>query len=245
MFSKPTLYSKADGSKYMLDVAEYTLQEGKVNAIIDLFNGVADTLSKYKDTKDRAKNPDYLRGVIKGQMKFVEDDRAKEIYESLKSFPLGETAKRNLVVQTIAEIEGELYGEMERYEINLSMFRRDMKKPIAPDDDLVISKGKDKCSVSIRDGFMEELRNSMIRELSPNDLEDCEAFRKAIQLLWSLADKGYSLADGFAVSPNDGQPMFIPSVIDKLMRKDVVNNRIGRDTLIKDETILNQLHKKV
>ena len=58
MLRKPTLHTRADGSKYMLDVAEFTLQEGKVNALIELFNGVAETLTKYKDTKDRAKNPD-------------------------------------------------------------------------------------------------------------------------------------------------------------------------------------------
>ena len=105
MFSKPTLHTRADGSKYMLDVAEFTLQEGKVNAMIELFNGVTETLSKYKDTNDRAKNPDYLREVLKGRTDFIERSRANEIYESLKDFPLGERAKTKLIADSIAEID--------------------------------------------------------------------------------------------------------------------------------------------
>jgi hypothetical protein len=177
-------------------------------------------------------------------MKFIEESRASEIYESLKAFPISERAKRNLVKDSIDEIDGELYKDMERYESDLSFFRRDMKKPVSIDDDLTIVVEKKKCSIGIREGFMDELRASMIRELSLGDLEDCETFRKAIQMLWSLADKGYFLADGFAVSPHDGQPTFIPSIIDKLMRKDVVNNPSGRDILITDEKILSKLYKK-
>ena len=240
MFTKPTLHTRVDGSKYMLDVAEFTLQEGKVNTLLDLFNGVAETLTKYKDTKDRAKNPDYLRGVLQGKMTFIEESRANEIYESLKNFPLGERAKSRLVADSIDEIAGELYTDMEIYERNLSYSRNGMKKGISFADDLVITKGKEKCSVALREGFMEELRTSMTREISSSEIEDNETFRKAIQLLWSLADKGYYLADGFAVS-YDGQPIFTPSIIDKLMKKDVVNNPDGRDSLISDEKLFNSL----
>ena len=242
MFSKPTLHTRADGSKYMLDVAEFTLQEGKVNAMIELFNGVTETLSKYKDTNDRAKNPDYLRGVLKGRTDFIERSRANEIYESLKDFPLGERAKTKLIADSIDEIDGELYKELERYAFNALFYRRDMKKPISIDDDLVITAGEDKCSVSIREGFMDELRTSMTREITTSELDDNETFRKAIQLLWSLSDKGYSLADGFSLS-GDGQPVFTPSLVDILMRKDVVSNPKGRNSLITDEKLLNELHR--
>ena len=240
MFTKPTLHTRADGSKYMLDVAEFTLQEGKVNTLLDLFNGVAETLTKYKDTKDRAKNPDYLRGVLQGKMTFIEESRANEIYESLKDFPLGERAKSRLVADSIDEIAGELYADMELYERDLSYSRNGMKKAISFAEDLVITKGKDKCSISIREGFMEELRISMTREISPEDIQDNETFRKAIQMLWSLADKGYHLSDGFSHSFN-GEPVFMPSVIDKLMRKEVVNNRNGRDAMISDESLFNSI----
>lgn len=242
MFSKPTLHTRADGSKYMLDVAEFALQEGKVNAFIELFNGVAETLTKYKDTNDRAKNPDYLRGVLKGRTDFIEKSRANEIYESLKNFPLGERAKTKLVADSIDEIDGELYEELERYASNVLFYRRDMKKPISIDDDLVITAGEEKCSVSIREGFIDELRTSMTREILPCEVEDLETFRNAIQLLWSLADKGYQLADTVSIVAGQ-QPVFLPSIVDKLMRKDVAGNPKGRNSLITDENILNQLHR--
>ena len=242
MFSKPTLHTRADGSKYMLDVAEFTLQEGKVNAFIQLFNGIAETLTKYKDTKDRAKNPDYLRGVLKGRTEFIEKSRADEIYESLKNFPLGERAKAKLVADSIDEIDRRLYKEMEQYESNESFIKRDMKSSISIDNDLVITAGEDKCSVSIREGFIDDLRTSMTREISASELDDNETFRKAIQLLWSLADKGYHLSDSFAIVAGQ-QPFFVPSIIDKLMRKDVVSNPKGREILVTDENLLNQLHR--
>lgn len=237
-----TLHTREDGTRYLLDVAEFTLQEGKVNAIIELFNEVAVILSKYKDTKDRAKKPDYLRGVLKGRVDFIEKSRANEIYESLKDFPLGERAKTKLVADTIEEIDGELYKELERYNSNMAFYRRDMKKHISIEDDIVITTGRGKCSVSIREGFIDELRDSMIREIHPTEIDDNETFRKAIRLLWSLAEKGYSLTEGFSISA-EGQPVFMPSVVDRLMRKDVVSNPNGRDSLISDENLLNQLRR--
>lgn len=239
-FTKSILHTRADGSKYMLDVAEFTLQEGKVNTMIELFNGVAETLTKYKDTCDRAKDPDYLRGVLQGKMSFIEDNRASEIYESLKGFPLGERAKDRLVSDTIDEISGGLYSELEKYGRDLEFSRNGMKKPISYADDLVITKKEDRCSVTIREGFIEELRTSMIREISLGEIEDNETFRQAVRLLWSLADKGYYLADRFAVS-QDGQPFTIPSIVDKLMRQDVVSNRSGRETFVSDEQLFNSL----
>lgn len=242
MFTKATLHTREDGSKYMLDVAEFTLQEGKVNTLLDLFNGVAEALTKYKDTKDRAKDPDYLRGVLQGKMNFIEESRANEIYESLKNFPLGERAKSRLVADSIDEIAGELYTDMEKYERDLSYSCRDMKRGVSVMDDLVITTGEDKCSVSLRDGFIEELLASMTREITSRELEDNETFRKAIHLLWSLADKGYQLADSFSIAFGC-EPVFLPSFIDKLMRKDVVSNTNGRDILITDDRLLNELRK--
>ena len=240
MFTKATLHTREDGSKYMLDVAEFTIQKGKVNTLIDLFNWVADTLTKYKDTKDRAKNPEYLRGVLQGKMTFIEENRAEEIYESLKNFPLGERAKSRLVADSLDEIAGELYTDMEKYGRDLSYSCKGMKRGVSVMDDLVITTGEDKCSVSLRDGFIEELLESMTREITSRELEDNETFRQAIEMLWSLAEKGYYLADGFSVSL-DGQPVFTPSVIDKLMRKDVVNNPKGRKTFLSDEKLFNSL----
>ena len=109
-------------------------------------------------------------------------------------------------------------------------------------DDLVITAGEDKCSVSIREGFIDELRTSMTREILPCEVEDLETFRNAIQLLWSLADKGYQLADTVSIVAGQ-QPVFLPSIVDKLMRKDVAGNPKGRNSLITDENILNQLHR--
>lgn len=242
IISKPTLHTRADGSRYLLDVGEFTLQEGKVNAMVELFNGVAETLSQYKDTNDRAKNPDYLRGVLKGRVNFIEESRANEIYESLKSFPLGERAKASLVQQSLDEIPLELNKAMETYFEDWQFIRRDMKANISIDDDLVIVEGDKMCSVSIREGFMDELRASMTREVSNSEIEDNETFRKAIHLLWSLADKGYQLADSFSIAIGC-EPVFLPSCIDKLMRKDVVSNTNGRDILITDDRLLNELRK--
>ena len=243
MFTKPTLHTKADGSKYMLDVAEFTLQEGKVNTIIMLFNEVAHTLTKYKDTKDRAKNPDYLRGVLKRRKDYIEESRASEIYESLKNFPLGERAKSKLVADSIDEIDEELYRELSRYEAQLEFYRRDMIKGISIDNDLIITANEEQCSVYIREGFIDELRTSMIREISQSDLEDNETFRKAIHLLWSLAEKGYSLTEQLSIT-GDGQPIVIPSVVDRLMRSTAVTNKEGRELLISDERLFNELHRQ-
>ena len=242
MVNKPKLHTRADGSRYLLDVAEFTLQEGKVNAMIELFNGVAETLSQYKDTNDRAKNPDYLRGVLKGRVNFIEESRANEIYESLKSFPLGERAKASLVQQSLDEIPIELNKALDTYFNDWQFIRRNMKVAISIDDDVTIVGGGKKCSVSIREGFIDELRASMTREVSDSEIADNETFRKAIHLLWSRADKGYQLADSFSIALGE-QPVFLPSFIDKLMRKDVVTNTNGRDILITDDRLLNELHK--
>lgn len=241
MVNKPTLHTRADGSKYMLNVADFELQEGKVNAMMELFNGVAETLSHFQDTSERAKNPDYLRGVLKGRVNFIEESRANEIYESLKSFPLGERAKATLVQQSLDEIPIELNKAMDAYFNEWQFIRRDMKVNISVDD-VVIVEGDTKCSVSIREGFIDELRDSMTREVSTAELEDTETFRKAIHLLWSLADKGYKLSDSLAIALGQ-QPVFVPSLIDRLMATDAVNNKNGRDNLITDERLLNELHK--
>lgn len=241
MISKLTLHTREDGTKYLLDVGEYELQEGKINALINLFNSVAETLSKYTDTRDRAKNPNYLLGVLKGRIEYIEDSRAEEIFESLKNFPLGEKAKMSLVQQSLDEIPIELNKAMESYALELGFIRRDIKKMISLDNDLVITAGEDMCSVSLREGLLDELRISMIREVSQRELDDNETFRNAIQLLWSLADKGYYLADGIAMSA-DGTPTFTPSIVDRLMRKEVINNPKGRDILLCDERLLNSLY---
>lgn len=241
MFTKPTLHTRKDGSKFMLDIEEYEYQQGKANEIVVIYNKFAETLSKYKETQERAKKAEYLRGVLKGGMDFIENSRAEEIYTALETFPLGERAKASLVAQTIDEFSKNLSLDLKRLFNEYEFTSQDMVKPLSVDDDLEITEGKEKCLIKLRTGFLEEVKIQMTRELSEADLEDGETFKKAIRLLWSLVEKGYYLGYNIAISPYDMQPVFNPSAIDKLIKKEIVNDVNGREEKIKDDEVFNIL----
>ena len=62
MFTRPTLHTRDDGSKYLLDVKELELQLGKATEAVNKYNQIATLLSEYEDTRDRAKSPEYFFG---------------------------------------------------------------------------------------------------------------------------------------------------------------------------------------
>lgn len=224
--NRKKLHRREDGSAFLLDDGNLELQKDSTNSIVEIYNEIAEILSRYEDTRERAKNPDYLRGVLQGYARFVEEDRAREIYDWLKSSPLGEQAKAQFVAETLNGIPGALYQEIEVAKKKTDRLFLDLDKRLTVED-LVIThkKGADRCSVSLREGHFDDLKNSLVVEVSKEALEDVETYRQALGLLYSLAEKGYR----------------VTNYITSFFIQDLVRNPEERKAALTDEELLYKI----
>lgn len=224
--NRKKLHRREDGSAFLLDDGNLELQKDSTNSIVEIYNEIAEILSRYEDTRERAKNPDYLRGVLQGYVRFVEEDRAREIYDWLKSSPLGEQAKAQFVAETLNGIPGALYQEIEVAKKKTDRLFLDLDKRLTVED-LVITykKGADRCTVSLREGHFDDLKSSLIVEVSKEALEDVETYRQALGLLYSLAEKGYR----------------VTNYITSFFIQDLVRNPEERKAALTDEELLYKI----
>lgn len=224
--NRKKLHRREDGSAFLLDDGNLELQKDSTNSIVEIYNEIAEILSRYEDTRERAKNPDYLRGVLQGYVRFVEEDRAREIYDWLKSSPLGEQAKAQFVAETLNGIPGALYQEIEVARKKTDRLFLDLDKRLTVED-LVITykKGADRCTVSLREGHFDDLKSSLIVEVSKEALEDVETYRQALGLLYSLAEKGYR----------------VTNYITSFFIQDLVRNPEERKAALTDEELLYKI----
>lgn len=224
--NRKTLHKREDGSSFLLDDGNFALQKDSTNSIVEIYNEVAEVLSWYEDTRERAKNPDYLRGVLQSYDRFIEEDRTREIYDWLKTSPLGEQAKAQVIEETLNGIPGALYQEIDFAKKRAERFFTDLDKRLTVED-LVIThkKGADKCSVSLREGYFDDLKNSLIVEVSKESLEDVETYRQALGLLYSLAEKGYRVTHSLT----------------SFLSQDLIRNPEERKAALADEVILNKI----
>lgn len=224
--NRKTFHKREDGSSFLLDDGNFELQKDSTNEIVEIYNEVAEILSRYEDTRERAKNPDYLRGVLQSYSHFIEEDRAREIYDWLKSSPLGEQAKAQFVAETLNGIPGALYQEIEVAKKKTDRLFLDLDKRLTVED-LVITykKGADRCTVSLREGHFDDLKSSLIVEVSKEALEDVETYRQALGLLYSLAEKGYR----------------VTNYITSFFIQDLVRNPEERKAALTDEELLYKI----
>lgn len=224
--NRKKLHRREDGSAFLLDDGNLELQMDSTNSIVEIYNEIAEILSRYEDTRERAKNPDYLRGVLQGYVRFVEEDRAREIYDWLKSSPLGEQAKAQFVAETLNGIPGALYQEIEVAKKKTDRLFLDLDKRLTVED-LVITykKGADRCTVSLREGHFDDLKSSLIVEVSKEALADVETYRQALGLLYSLAEKGYR----------------VTNYITSFFIQDLVRNPEERKAALTDEELLYKI----
>lgn len=224
--NRKTLHKREDGSSFLLDDGNFELQKDSTIELVEIYNEVAEILSRYEDTRERAKNPDYLRGVLQSYGRFIEEDRTREIYDWLKTSPLGEQAKAQFVAETLNGIPGALYQEIDVAKRKTDRLFTDLDKRLTVED-LVIThkKGADRCSVSLREGHFDDLKNSLIVEVSKESLEDVETYRQALGLLYSLAEKGYRVTNYLA----------------SFFSQDLIRNPEERKAALADEELLNKI----
>ena len=223
--AKRNLHRREDGSSFLLDDANLELQTHAIEEIVKQYGEIAEILAKYQDTRERAKNPEYLREVLRSSS-FIENDRTREIYDWLKASPLGEQAKAQFVAQTLDSIPGELFRDIDVVRNNMERNFRDLDKRLSPDDLLIaLEEGSEFCSVKLREGYIEDLKASLIVEVSKEALKDVETFRKALGLLYSLAEKGYR----------------VTKHLNGFFRQDLINNPEERKAALTDEELISKL----
>lgn len=225
-----TLHKREDGSHFLFDIAGFELHKKNIEVVVENCNNLAENLTKYEATRERAKKPAYLLGVFKGKAEFIEDERKAEIYKSLEKFPLGEKAKTTLVAQTLEEFEKGMYDDLSRFERQTAGIFPDF------DNALTITADKERCTVSVNEKYIESLRKSMETEVSEERLTDLETFRDAIRKLWSLSDKGYLLTSTLMVL--NELPMTVPSIIEQCM---TITDEITRTERLTDANLINLL----
>lgn len=223
--AKRNLHRREDGSSFLLDDANLELQTCAIEEIVKQYGEIAEILAKYQDTRERAKNPEYLREVLRSSS-FIENDRTREIYDWLKASPLGEQAKAQFVAQTLDSIPGELFRDIDVVRNNMERNFHDLDKRLSPDDLLIaLEEGSEFCSVKLREGYIEDLKASLIVEVSKEALKDVETFRKALGLLYSLAEKGYRVTNH----------------LNGFFRQDLINNPEEREAALTDEELISKL----
>lgn len=211
------LHKREDGSLYLLNEQKYQMMLFKVNEIVQSYDRVSEILSRYEDTRERAKNPEYLKGVLEGGMLFIKQQRAEEVRQWLKGSPLSSAAVENNVKQTIEAIPDEIAVEISETNRAREVLKIGLIKQVTLND-LVIEPGEERCTVSLRDGFEDEIREAMTIEITEDIAKDIDDFRAAMQTLFRLSDKGYNLKQKGGVG-YDGKYQVYPSHVEVMLGK--------------------------
>lgn len=233
------LQTREDGTRYLLDTAAYELQLDRAKEVVEKYNEIAKLLTEYDDTRERAKSPEYLGSVFESGSQFIKDNRAEEIRNAMCSFPIGQRALQRTIDDTIDEMEST--GLFERLDKIRSEIRRINQGASFNIGITALSFSQDKKGkhrISLSSTYAEELHKTMRREVSEEQMEDMETFRKAVGMLWGLCDKGYFLSSPF----NRLHNLHTPSFLDHLM-SDSIANKENRDEKVSDEALLNKLYK--
>lgn len=234
-----TLHIREDGTRYLLNEAEYELQLDKAKEIVEKYNQIAQVLTEYDDTRERVKSPEYLGSVLEFGSQFIKDDRAEEIRNAMRLFPIGQRALQRNIDDTIEEMES--LGLFERLDEIRSDIRFINQGAVSKVGITALSFSQDKSGkhhISLAPTFAEELHKSMRREVSEEQLEDMETFRKAVKMLWGLCDKGYFLSCHYNRLDN----LYTPSFLDHLLSEKTYKEE-NREDNTADEMLLNKLYK--
>ena len=201
MNQSKNLHKREDGSLYLLNAQAFQTMLFKVNSIIESYDKVADILARYEDTRERAKNPGYIKGVLLDGMGYIKKQRADEVRQWLKGSPLSSAAVENNVKLTIEAIPDEIAIEISETNRAREVLKIGLIKQVTLND-LVIEPGEERCTVSLRDGFEDEIRKAMTTEITEEIAKDIEDFRAAMQTLFRLVDKGYNLKQKWGLGYN-------------------------------------------
>lgn len=217
MNQSKNLHKREDGSLYLLNEQAFQTMLFKVNSIVESYDKVADILARYEDTRERAKNPEYIKGVLLDGMDYIKEQRADEVRQWLKGSPLSSAAVENNVKQTIEAIPDEIAIEISETNRAREVLKIGLIKQVTLND-LVIEPGEERCTVSLRDGFEDEIRKAMTTEITEEIAKDIEDFRAAMQTLFKLTDKGYNLKQKGCVG-YDGKYQVYPSHVEVMLGK--------------------------
>lgn len=201
MNQSKNLHKREDGSLYLLNEQAFQAMLFKVNEIVATYDKVADILAIYEDTRERAKNPEYIKGVLLDGMGYIKEQRADEVRQWLKGSPLSSAAVENNVKQTIEAIPDEIAVKISETNHAREVLKIGLIKQVTLND-LVIEPGEERCTVSLRDGFEDEIRKAMTTEITEEIAKDIEDFRAAMQTLFRLVDKGYNLKQKWGLGYN-------------------------------------------
>jgi hypothetical protein len=233
------LQTREDGTRYLLDIAEYEKQLDYAKEIVEKYNQVAQLLTEYEDTRERVKSPEYLGGVFESGSRFIKESRAEEIRNAMRLFPIGHKALQRNIDDTIEEMESlDLFERLDKLLSEISAIKSRASFNIGLTALSFSQDKKGKHKISLATTFPEELHKAMRREVSEEQIEDMETFRKAVEMLWTLCDKGYFLSSPY----NRLHNLYTPSLLDHLMSEKTYNEE-NRDEMVTDERLLNKLYK--
>lgn len=201
MNQSKNLHKREDGSLYLLNEQAFQTMLFKVKSIVESYDKVADILARYEDTRERAKNPEYIKGVLQNGMDYIKEQRADEVRQWLKGSPLSSAAVENNVKQTLEAIPDEIAVEISETNRAREVLKIGLIKQVTLTD-LVILPGEERCTVSLRDEFEDEIRKAMTTEITKETAKDIEDFRTAMEILFRLVDKGYNLKQKWGVGYN-------------------------------------------
>lgn len=237
------LHKREDGSYYLFSEIRFQEQQELIADILASYNLLAMRLTSFEHTAERAKNPDYLLGVIREGGDFIRQSLRQELEDSLKAIPVGKLTKSQWIESTLSELPNELFETVSKYRNDVSCANGKLIKRITTDD-LVITVREDETRliITIRDDFDNEVKGMLTEEVSEERMADIATFREAVKMLWSLADKGYFL--GRHVSYASSSPVEGPSIVDSLTKDSICTNKKDRDAHISDEALLKSLHKR-
>lgn len=222
------LLHRKDGSPFLFDAEQFAQTMEKINQALAVLAQIPEILSRYEDTEERSKSPEYVRGVLSSSFAFILKEREDTIREKLSAVPLGKTALSHLVEDTLAEIPTEIKSELDRVFSEKS--RLDPLGRLKVSDIEVTKDGDGKIVLSLRSGFEEDLRKRNEIGVNPQFLEDCEVFRGAIRALWGLMDKGYNIKGGIGLNTITGLPFERKSIVSRLMEKSKEERESSLDT---------------
>ncbi len=232
------LLHRKDGSPFLFDAEQFAQTMEKINQALAVLAQIPEILSRYEDTEERSKSPEYVRGVLSSSFAFILKEREDTIREKLSAIPLGKTALSHLVEDTLAEIPTEIESELDRVFSEKS--RLDPLGRLKASDIEVTKDGDGKIVLSLRSGFEEDLRKRSEIGVNPQFLEDCEVFRGAIRTLWDLMDKGYNIKGGIGLNTITGLPFERKSIVSRLMEK----SREERESSLDIPSLFEELSQK-
>ena len=188
---KRDLFQREDGSYYLFSEDQFNDHLYRAMGVIAAYNNLTKALAKFEDIAEKAKKKEYLLGIMNEGGDYIRNEYRKTLEKELKGISFFSARRAALIEESVEAIPGAIFESIDKYLDEARRAGRDLKQPVrAKDLTFTLSDDKSCLWVGLAKEYEEDLRASLVENVSEKRIQICERLVAAISELQKLAQEG-------------------------------------------------------